>query len=140
MKQQKTDASEWTARTKKNTVNLGVWTAAWTVSMAVATFGPIFIWHSNTLLTIAAILINLGLGIGMIVANKRHLEGLDEMQQKIQLEAMALSLGVGLVGGLSYSLLDTTNLISSDAEIAYLVILMSLTYMAGLFIGQRRYR
>ena len=50
----------------------------------------------------------------MIVANKNHLRGLDEMQQKIQLEAMALALGVGLVAGLGYSTLSITNLITFD--------------------------
>ena len=75
----------------------------------------------------------------MIVANKRHLKGLDEMHQKIQLEAMALSLGVGLVVGLSYSTLDVTDLIAFDAEISHLVILMGLTYGAGVAAGLKRY-
>ncbi|MCB0295658.1 MAG: hypothetical protein KDI38_11125 [Calditrichaeota bacterium] len=134
------DTNAWEARTKKNTKSLALWTAAWTLSMALATFGPKFIWQGDRLLTILAILLNLGLGIGMIVANKRHLKGLDELQQKIQLEAMALALGVGLVGGLSYSLLDITNLIHSDAEISHLVILMALTYMGGIVAGQVRYK
>lgn len=133
-------SNDWTQRNIKNTIRLGYWTVAWVATMAAATFGPRFLWDSNTLLTIAGILINVGVGFGMVIANKRHLKGLDEMQQKIQLEAMALSLGVGLVIGLSYSLLDTTNLIASNAEISHLVILMALTYLAGVINGHRRYR
>jgi len=76
----------------------------------------------------------------MIMANKRHLNGLDEMHQKIQLEAMALSLGVGLVLGLAYSNLDVTNIIESDAEISHLVIVMGLTYLGGVIAGLKRYR
>ena len=76
----------------------------------------------------------------MIFANIRHLNGLDDLQKKIQLEGMAIALGVGIVGGLSYSLLDTTNLISQDAEISFLVILIALTYLFSVFIGQKRYR
>jgi hypothetical protein len=136
----KTGSASWAARNKKNTVRLAYWTAAWTGSMALATFGPIFLWGFNSTLTFVAFILNLGLGFGMIHANKIHLKGLDEMHQKIQLEGMALSLGVGLVCGLSYSLLDTTNLISFDAEISHLVILMGLTYLTGIFLGQRRYR
>lgn len=94
----------------------------------------------SPLLTLAGILVNLGVGVGMILANRRHLKGLDEMQQKIQLEAMALSLGVGLIGGLAWSNLDVTNLIPFDAEISHLVILMALTYMVGIATGVRRYR
>jgi hypothetical protein len=124
----------------KNTVNLGGWTLAWLVTMAIAAFGPIFIWEYSKFPTIAAIVINLAVGVGMIFANIRHQKGLDEMHQKIQLEAMGLSLGVGIVAGLSYSLLDTTNVISTDAEISYLVILMGLTYAAGVAAGLRKYR
>ena len=136
----KAGSNNWTASGRKNTVRLGYWTGAWLVTMAVATFGPLVIWQPGQLLTILAILLNLGIGIGMIVANKQHLKGLDEMQQKIRLEAMALALGAGLVVGLSYSLLDVTNFMAADAEISHLVILMGLTYGAGIFAGRKRYR
>ena len=134
------ESNDWAANTTKNTARLAYWTGAWVVTMAVANFGPRLIWQFNDSLTILAILINLVIGFGMIMANKRHLKGLDEMQQKIQLEAMALSLGVGLVVGLSYSNLDVTNIIAFDAEISHLVILMGLTYLAGIVIGLRRYQ
>jgi len=136
----KTDSSNWAARSKKNTMRLGYWTGTWLVTMAVATFGPLLVWQSNQLLTVLAIFLNLGAGFGMIVANKLHLQGLDEMHQKIQLEAMALSLGVGLVVGLGYSMMDVTNLITFDAEISHLVILVGLTYGTGVFVGLRKYR
>jgi len=110
------------------------------LTMAVANFGPRLIWQFNESLTILAIVINMAVGFGMIVANKRHLKGLDEMHQKVQLEAMGLSLGVGLVVGLSYSNLDVTNIITADAEISHLVILMGLTYLAGVIFGLRKYR
>ncbi|MBT4980242.1 MAG: hypothetical protein HOA27_08620 [Gemmatimonadetes bacterium] len=123
----------------RNTLRLGYCTGAWLVTTALATFGPQFIWHDNTLLTASAIFINLAIGLATILANKHHLQSLDEMQQKIQLEAMALSLGVGFVCGLSYSLLDQSNLMAADAEISHLILLMGLTYLAGTVIGNRRY-
>lgn len=140
MNEQMNDANSWTERTKKHTLILSYWTIAWTVSMAVATFGPNFIWNFNDSITILAIIINAGFGFGMIIANARQLKALDELQQKIQLDAMALSLGAGLVVGLSYATLDTTNIISFDAEIAHLVIFMGLTYLAGIIVSQFRYR
>ncbi len=140
MNQLKTDSDGWQAKQKRNTARLGYWTAAWVLTMAIANFGPRFAWESNELISALAILVNLGIGFGMIVANKRHLKGLDELQQKIQLEAMGLSLGVGLVVGLAYSNLDVVNLISFDAEISHLVILMGLTYSFSVFAAQRRYR
>lgn len=140
MEEQMTDSSAWEVRTKENSLRLLYWTGGWTVAMAVAAFGPRFIWDFNTLLTIIALLINLGIGFGMIMANKRHLQGLDELQQKIQLEATALSMGVGLVVGLSYELLEDVHLITFQPEIPHLIILMGLTYLAGVFAGHRRYR
>ena len=140
MNKLKTDSNDWAANTARNTAHLAYWTGAWVVSMALSNFGRRFLWQFNESLTFIAILINMAIGFGMILANRRHLKGLDEMHQKIQLEAMALSLGVGLVVGLSYSNLDVTNLISSDAEISHLVILMGLTYLFGVFNGLRKYR
>ena len=130
----------WAARSKVNTVRLRNWTGAWLVTLAIATFGPLFVWQASQLLTALAVVLNLGTGLGMILANKHHLQGLDEMQQKIQLEAMALSLGVGLVVGLAYSTMDVAKLIPFDAEISHLVILVGLTYGAGVFAGRRRYQ
>ncbi|MGE0041025.1 MAG: hypothetical protein AB7H88_16795 [Vicinamibacterales bacterium] len=133
-------AGSWEAGVSRNTAILGAWTGAWVATMAVATFGPRYLWDGNQALSLAAILVNLAIGVGVIVANRRHLMGLDELQQRIQLEAMALSLGVGLVAGLAYSNLEVSHLIPGHAEIANLVILMGLTYAAGIFAGLRKYR
>lgn len=129
----------WEARVRKQTFRLGYWTLAWLVTMAVATFGPEFLWQSERI-TIAAIGVNLLVGLGMIRANKNHLKSLDEMQQKIHLEAMGLTLGVGLVAGLAWSNLDVSNVIAFDAEIAHVVVLMGLTYLVAVLFGTRKYR
>jgi len=134
------NSGDWAASRKKDTVRLGMWTLAWLVTMAVAVFGATLVWSGNQPVIVTTIIINIAVGFGMIRANKQHLQGLDEMHRKIQLEAMALSLGVGLVVGLGYSSLDVTNIITFDAEISHLVILLGLTYAAGVFAGIRRYR
>ncbi len=132
--------SDWTSETKKNTISLAKWTGAWLLTMALATFGSILLWSDIVWLKVVSVLINFLVGIGVIIANKRHLQGLDELQQKIQLDAMALALGIGLIGGLSYSTLDVINVISFDAEISHLVMLIGVTYLLGVIIGQRRYQ
>jgi hypothetical protein len=65
---------------------------------------------------------------------------MDEMHRLIQLEAMALTLGVGLVFGMSYELLEDVKLIPFEPEISHLIILMCLTYFIGIILGNRRYR
>jgi len=124
---------------KKNLSRLAIWTLAWTVSTAVATFGSHFLWEGNTALTALSILVNLGIGVGMILANRRILEGSDELEKKVQLEAMALTLGLTLIVGIAYSIMDSTNLIPWDAEISFLVIFMSLCYMIALVLNKKRY-
>lgn len=134
MNAQSANTGNWSSRVKQKTLHLAYWTAAYLLTMAIGSFGPEFVWNYNTLASIAAILLNVLAGFGMIYANIQYLKEQDEMMQKIQLESMAISLGVGIVGGLSYSLADVTNVISGDAEISYLVILISLTYLGSVFI------
>ena len=110
------------------------------MSLAIATFGPIFIWNDNKSITFFAIAVNLLIGIGMILVNINYLKSLDELQRKIHLEAMSVALGVAVIFGISYSSLDTTNLISYDAEISHLVIVIGVTYLAGVIIGTIHYK
>jgi len=133
-----TRSSDWQNQNKKNTRNLAIWTFVWVLSMALATLGPQLIWQDNDLYSILAIVLNVLIGFGMIYANVIHLRGLDEMQQKVQLQSMGLTLGIGMVLGFAYSNLDIANVIASDAEISHLMILMALTYMVSLFIGLKR--
>jgi len=137
MKEKKQPRAELT---KKNTLNLALWTIGWIVTLSISTFGSLLIWEGNSLLIILSILFNILTGIGMILSNIRHLKGLDELQRKIQLEAMGISLGIALVAGIAFSTLDATNLISFNAEISHLVIIISISYFTAVFIGNYRYQ
>jgi hypothetical protein len=140
MNELETDTINWKTRQKDNTFRLMYWTSAWVVTTAIAIFGPKLMWDYATLPTIAGVLFNLAVGFGMILANKQHLQSLDEMHRKIFLEAGILTLGVGLVCGLSYALLESTRLITFQPEISHLIILMALTFLGGTFAGHRKYR
>jgi len=135
-----TDTCDTTAQTKKNTLRLFFWSVAWVLATAGVAFGSKNLWNFNTWLTIIAVLIHIGLGLGMIRVFKQYLLGLDELQRKIQLDAMALSLGIGLVLGSSYELLEDIKLIPFEPEIPHLLILMSLTYVVGTVLGHRKYQ
>jgi uncharacterized membrane protein len=124
---------------KKVTKNLALWTLLWLFSLALATFGPKFLWEQNTNWSILAIVINAAFGAGMIWANIKHLSVLDELQKKIQLDALGIALGIGIVGGLSYSVMDIANVISSDAEIGFLIMLIGVSYIIALLVGKKRY-
>jgi len=135
-----TDMCDSTAQTKKNTKRLFIWSVVWVLATAGAAFGPKNLWNFNTLLTIIAVLIHIGIGLGMIRVFKQFLLGLDELQRKIHLDAMAISLGIGLVFGCSYEMLEDIKLIPFQPEIPHLMIVMYLTYAIGAVIGVRKYQ
>ncbi len=124
----------------KNTKELRLWTLAWTLSMAIATFGPQFLWNEKSVGTLLAIIVNLILGIRMILANRKFINSGDELQKKIHLESLGLTLGLAVIVGLSYSLLDQKNLISGDAEISVLVLFIGITYLVTMTINNKKYK
>jgi len=140
MTKQHCEQNSYQTKNNANAVNLRNWTAAWVITLAIAVFAPKFIWDFNTTLSITAVLINLAAGFKMLLANIKHLRGLDEMQQKILLEAMALALGVGLVAGLSYESLEDIKLITYQPEISHIIFLIVITYALAVLAGHRKYR
>ena len=116
------------------------WGLAWVLATAGAAFGPELLWGYGTLMTSVAVATQLALGFGMIWAFKGVLLAMDDLQRLIQLEAISLALGVGIVVGISYELLEDVKLITFEPEISHLIMLMSLTYVFGLFLGNRHYR
>ncbi len=134
------DADAWASRIIRNTVGLAAWTAAWVASVALAAFGPVALWNSRPVPTFLAIAFSVLVGAGMLLANKRNLQAMDELQRTIQLQAMAWSLGAGLVVGTAWTLLDRHDLVAFEAEIGHLVAFMAVVYLIGTFAGLRRYR
>ena len=124
---------------RKQLINLGLWTWSWVATLAIATFGPIFIWEEQKALTTFAIIINLANGVLIILANRQLFNHYDELERKIHLESLALTLGLTIIVGLTYSLLDQTNLIPFDAEIGVLIGFVGVTYMITLLINRKRY-
>lgn len=118
----------------KNTVRLIVWTLLWTLSVALVTYGPRIMWDNQMNMTLLAIGLNVLLGCGMVWANISHLRGQDELQQKIQFNAMGITLGVGLVIGMAFNMLDNTGLIA-DIDVASLFLVMGPTYIVSVIVG-----
>ena len=118
---------------------LGIWTAIWVASQALVVFGGLLLWPDSILLKIVTLVLNVGLGIKMILANRHLFKKLDELERLLQLEALAWTLGLSMVVGLAYSTLDIINLIPFDAEISYLVMFMGITYSISLIINKKRF-
>ncbi|MEO2267577.1 hypothetical protein [Pseudoalteromonas pernae] len=126
-------------RNKLNTLNLAKWTTAWVLTLAVASFGPHLMWSKEqTVISIIAVAVNVLVGVMMIIANKKQVLGLDEMQQRIQLNAMGITLGASVVFGLAYSVVQSSGILNYDEDISHLVIFMSLTYLTTLIVMNKR--
>lgn len=130
----------WAERQVRTTMGLAAWTGAWLVSLALAAFGPGALWDGQVAPTAVAIAANVLIGVGMLLAHKRFLQSLDELQRSIQLQAMAWSLGAGLVAGTAWAVLDQHDLVSFGATISPLMVFMGFVYIAGCIVGALRYR
>ncbi|GAA0854354.1 hypothetical protein [Aliiglaciecola litoralis] len=126
-------------RMKRSTKQLMIWTFSWVASLALVAFGPMYLWNFGTTFTMIAIFINIACGYKMIMANKNHLMDMDEMERRIQLEAMAISLGVSMVFGAVYGLLDAVKMISHSPNPSNILFVMGISYGIAIGLGYRRY-
>ncbi len=134
------EAGQFEKGVAHSTRNLAIWTVAWLVSLAIATFGSTLVWDSNLMLKLASILINFVIGIGTIKANIRHIQSLDEMMQRVHLEAMGMAMGIAIVAGISLSVLSTSEVLPFKVDISIIVALLGLVYGIGTAVGMRRYK
>ena len=124
---------------KKHTKILMAWTLAWVASLAFLTGAENALWD-NIIFTQIGLIINFAIGVGMIIANKNLFKHYDELQKKIQFEAMALTLGLAVVVGTVYEVSFDFGVINSEPEFEYLVLFISFTYIASNIINSRRYK
>lgn len=121
-------------------VPTAIWTLLWLATLALARFGPIALWDYQPVVSWIAIAVNVLVGAGWIVAHARYLRRVDDLQRKILMDAMAVALGVGLVGGFAYAVADGADLLSFDGNFAFISALMGVVYAVASVVGTLRYR
>ncbi|RLV59075.1 hypothetical protein D5018_14085 [Parashewanella curva] len=119
-----------------NIVNL--WGVAWVLSLWLALTSIDNQWLTSTFEIIAVLTINAVIGIAMVFAYKRMLNELDEMERKIQLDALAAAVGSIIIVFAAGSILEKATLIN-ELEVSHVILAMSLTYAVSLIIGRVRY-
>jgi peptidoglycan biosynthesis protein MviN/MurJ (putative lipid II flippase) len=130
------------SRVLKNSHKLGRATLAWVLTNMLMNFGPPFLWNKALVFTLLAVGLNLCVGVLLILVHKKFLAGLDELQRKVYLDALAITVGVVLIVIVPYAVLDTYNVVhlKTGFEVLALTVLMSVTYVASFSYGMRRYR
>jgi hypothetical protein len=140
MSELKPPESGYQSRIRTNVIRLFFWNGTWGAATALMALGPKFLWNKALVFTLLAVGLDVAVGVGMILANKNYLEELDELQRKVQLNSMGVTLGVALIAGVPLSVMDAYHVIPFHADIAYLLILMSLTFAVSNLYGTRRFR
>jgi len=124
---------------KKKTKNLAVWTFVWVFTFFIATEGPNEFWN-NKIITVIALVVNLIIGIVMLISNKNLFDHYDEFQRKVQLEAMAFTLGLTVVIGLLFEETYKLGLITITPKIHHIIFFIGLTYIISVLLNSRRYK
>ena len=140
MNQPGTSANGYRSRIRTSTLRVAGWNGAWLAATALMKFGPRFIWDKALVFTLLAIGLDVAVGVGMVLATKKYVMELDELQQKVYLNALGITVGVALVASVPYSVMDLYHVIPFHAEIWHLLLLMALTFIASFLYGTWRYR
>ena len=140
MNQSTTRESSYESRTQANVLRIFWWSLAWVGTCALLVFGPKFLWAKALVFTLLAVGLNVLVGVCAIMANKTYFEELDDLQRRVHLNSLAITVGVAFIAAVPYSVLDAYHVIPFHADVAHLVMLMGLTYAVSNLYGTRRYR
>ncbi len=122
----------------KNANKVNLWALAWAGSLLIFHYGSEESWFTSVVLIVIAALTNMAIGVGMVLAYKKLLKELDEMERKIQLDSLALSVGITIISFSGYSILQDVTAIP-ELEPSHMIMLMSVTYIVGIITGRIRY-
>lgn len=124
-------------RDRRNQRRVTLWSAAWALSFLVTTLGIATGWWP-LLGAVAGVASSSLLGVATVLAYRRFLHETDELRRKIEVEALALAFGVGVVGGLGYWLLAMSGA-ASIGGFGFIFAGMILIHPMGVLLGRRRY-
>jgi hypothetical protein len=127
------------ARDIRNANFVNLWALAWAVTLGLTSYLSDYPWYASTIPTLIGFVVHTGIGLGMFFAYRRFLRELDEMERKIQLDALAGSVGVTIVSFSAYSILEKAGYLP-DLKPSYLIALIGFTYMAGIIFGRVKYQ
>lgn len=120
------------------TAVLAIWTFGWLATLALARFGPDLLWGGQATWSWVAVAVNLVVGAGVIVAFTRYLSHADELDRKIMLDALAVTLGGAWVTGFAYVVAHAADLVTID--IAVLLAAPGVLFVLAVVAGKIRYR
>jgi hypothetical protein len=124
-------------RDRQNQRRVTIWSVIWGVSYIIVTIAIQKGWLSSAA-AIAAVIGTSLFGVATLLAYHRFLRETDELRRKIEVDALALAFGIGLVGGLTFFLLFENSLVSGRS-FGLVFVAMILAHTSSVVIGRRRY-
>ena len=129
--------SSSTPRDTRNQLRVILWSFVWALSFVAITLIVKKAWWPFGL-TLAGGLGTSLFGIATMLAYRRFLHETDELRRKIEVEALSLAFGVGVVGGMTYWLLAVMGAVPA-MDFIYVFLMMIFAHPVGVFLGRRRY-
>jgi hypothetical protein len=131
------DHCSGTPRDGRNQLRVILWSFVWALSFVAVTLGVKKAWWPFGPTLAGGIGTSL-FGIATVLAYRRFLQETDELRRKIEVEALSLAFGVGVVGGMTYWLLTVMGAVPAK-DFLYVFLVMILAHPVGVLIGRRRY-
>ena len=134
-------SSSWcesTPRDRANSRRLMLWSLGWAATMLFASAAAAGEGLGGRPVALIAASISAMIGVVTMMAYRQFLRETDELRQKIELEALATALGVGVVGGLAYSQF-TRSLGTGEPRLAVVIAAMLVTHALAVVVGRRRF-
>lgn len=125
-------------RDVRNLQRFARWSLAWAVSFVAATFvlaGGVSLPGAAAL---AVAIVPTLVGAAALAAYTRYLRAADELQQRVQLEALAMGFGVGVLFSMGYRLFERLG--APDLDINDPLIVMLVVWAGWQVVAARRYR
>ena len=135
------ETSSWCDTTPKDRANsrrVMRWSIAWAAMMLISSAASSFNWLDGRIAGLVGALFSAILGVFTVRAYRYFLKETDELRQKIELEALGIALGIGLVGGLTYMQV-MNSLDIGEPRLSFVLAGMLVTYSINVRIGRRRY-
>ncbi|GAB2518448.1 hypothetical protein [Microbulbifer agarilyticus] len=114
------------------------WGIAWVISLAAAGIPARLELYDSVWITLASTAVNLFFAMGFLRAYKNFITGADELERKIQLEALALACAGGLLVFSGGTILFAGGLIP-EPNAATLLGALGISYIAGIVQARLRY-
>ena len=127
-----------TPRDRRNQRFALLWLFVWTLVWLAVSFGIEEGWLADRALAMTAVVAATLFGMAMMLAYWRFISQADELHRKIQLDALALGFGTGVVGTITYRLLEDAGAVS-PTDVADIAAIMMVAYAIGVVVGMRRF-